>query len=61
MLVIDIVYKIKGIDILGQALESGGVASFSAARGGYFNLLSRRSLGMGTIKRLPLLSLRWGM
>ncbi|MBI9096680.1 MAG: hypothetical protein JEY71_17605 [Sphaerochaeta sp.] len=49
----------KGINTPGQALGRGGVASFSAPRGGYLTLLSRHSLGNGTM--LVLLSLRWGI
>ncbi|MGB4405352.1 MAG: hypothetical protein WBI82_00635 [Sphaerochaeta sp.] len=51
----------KGINTPGQALERGGVASFSAPRGGYLTLLSRHSLGNGTMVMLVLLSLRWGI
>ncbi|MBI9095666.1 MAG: hypothetical protein JEY71_12355 [Sphaerochaeta sp.] len=50
----------KGINTPGQALERGGVASFSEPRGsGYLTLLSRHLLGNGTMVMLPLLSLRW--
>ncbi|MGB4406303.1 MAG: hypothetical protein WBI82_05530 [Sphaerochaeta sp.] len=51
----------KSINTPGQALERGGVASFSAPRGGYLTLLSPPSLGNGTMVMLVLLSLRWGM
>ncbi|MBI9095132.1 MAG: hypothetical protein JEY71_09645 [Sphaerochaeta sp.] len=51
----------KGINTPGQAMERGGVAPFSAPRGGYLTLLSRHSLGNGTMVMLVLLSLRWGM
>jgi len=51
----------KGINTPGPALEYGGFASFSAPRAGYFTLLSRHSLRIGTRILLPLRSLRWGM
>ena len=52
----------KGINTPERALGSGGVASVSALVGaGYFTLLSRHSLGIGTIKMLRLRSLRWGI
>jgi len=50
----------KGINTPGQALEGGGVASFSFAQGAlYLTLLSPPSLGKGTMVMLLLLSLRW--
>jgi len=53
-------HKKKGINTPGQALESGGFASFSAlvVGAGCFTLLSRHSLGIGTIKMQPFRSLR---
>ena len=53
--------QMKGINTPGQALERGGVASFSAPRALYLTLLSQHSLGNGTMLMLLLLSLRWGM
>ncbi|MXI87091.1 hypothetical protein [Sphaerochaeta halotolerans] len=35
----------QGINTPGQALDSGGVASFSAPREGFLTLPSRHSLG----------------
>jgi hypothetical protein len=53
--------QMKNINTPGQALDPGGVASFSAQGAVNFTLLSRHSLGIGTIKILPLRSLRWGI
>ncbi len=56
-------YEMKGINTLGQALDPGGVASFSAPQwtAGYLTLRSRHSLGTGTILMVALLLLRWGI
>ena len=51
----------KGINAPEQAMERGGVASFSPQGAGYLTLLSRFSFGNGTLVMLVLLSLRWGM
>ncbi|MXI85367.1 hypothetical protein [Sphaerochaeta halotolerans] len=51
----------KGINTSGQALNPGGIASFSAQGTGYLTLLSLHSLGRRTIMMVPFLSLRWGI
>jgi hypothetical protein len=54
--------EMKGIDTPGQALESRGFVPHFPPQGvGYLTLLSRHSLGNGTIKIIPFRSLRWGI
>jgi len=51
----------KGINTLGQALNLGSFASFSAPGARFGTLRCRHSLGNGSMGTAPLLSLRWAI
>jgi hypothetical protein len=53
--------EMKGINTQGKPWTQEASPPFPPQGAGYLTLLSRHSLGNGTILMVPLLSLRWGI